>query len=176
MTYETYCSEILDLFRAAGKEVPHEDSDMGRAVQILQEICDTQSHTIPCTEGNEQVAIEDAEQLENFLLDTEHIFDALEEIEIHIGEDDFNLDFDGNEYRIISESDIWEIYVDAIKETVEDCYSDVINLDKIPSFIAVSIDWEQTAKNAYVDGYGHTFSSYDHSETEAAGYYIFRTN
>ena len=217
MNYETYCKEILDLFRAAGKDVPHEDSDMGRAVQILQEICDSQSHIIPdADEASDDIktelenwgwefdntpdgrhyavlideigttrfdsvnlsdVIKQAAEVSNVDIDsTSEIFEALEEIEIHIGEDDFNLDFDGNEYRIISESDIWEIYVDAIKETVEDCYSDVINLDKIPSFIAVSIDWEQTAKNAYVDGYGHTFSSYDHSETEAAGYYIFRTN
>lgn len=180
----TFCSEILDLFRAAGKDVPHEDSDMGRAVQILQTICDSQNHTIPDYSGTyDGVPIEELrerdpeheifEEIEN---DTSSIFEALEEIENHIGEDDFNLDFDGNEYRIINESDIWEIYRDAIQETVEDCYSDVLNLDKVPSFICVTVDWEQTAKNAFVDGYGHQFSGYDGSEEEAAGYYIFRTN
>ncbi len=87
---------------------------------------------------------------------------------------DFNFEFDGNEYRMISDSDIWDIYVDEIKQTVEDCYD--LKLDNIPDFVAWSIDWEQTAKNAYVDGYGHTFSGYDGSEEEAAGYYIFRTN
>ena len=105
--------------------------------------------------------------------------DAREAIEtlrenINNGDDDFTLDFDGNEYRIISESAIWGIYVETIKEIVNDCYD--LKLDKLPSFIAVSIDWEKTAENAYVDGYGHTFSHYDHSEEEAAGYYIFRTN
>ena len=107
------------------------------------------------------------------------ISDAREAIEIlreKIGEDDFYFEFDGIEYRLIQEHAIWEIYKDAIEETVKYCYSDVLKLDAIPSVIAVSIDWEQTAKNAYADGYGHTFSSYDGSEYEAAGYWIFRTN
>jgi hypothetical protein len=107
-------------------------------------------------------------------------FDALEELESMIAEglDDNNFEFDGNEYRLIKSDEdcIWPIYRDAIQSTLEDCYSDVLKLDKIPSFIAVSVDWEQTAKNAYADGYGHQFSSYDGSEYEAGGYYIFRTN
>lgn len=93
-----------------------------------------------------------------------------------IGSSDEWIDFDGMDFRIIAESDIWEIYVEEIKNIVEDCYSDVIKLDKIPDFIAVEIDWEQMAKNAYVDGYGHTFAGYDGEENEAAGYCIFRTN
>lgn len=224
MTYETYCSEILDLFRAAGKDVPHEDSDMGRAVAILQEICDSQNHTIPsfnarfeemqyplCSLGwsfysgtaasnpyakhkgagsfidaNSEYELQikvlrqvnpEHDIFNDVESNSSDIFEALEEIESHIGEDDFTLDFDGNEYRIISESDIWEIYVEEIKSLVEDCYSDVIKLDKIPAFIAVSIDWEQTAKNAYVDGYAHQFSTYcGDMELQVAGYWIFRTN
>ena len=178
MSYTSKNSEILSLFIATGKAVPTEDSDMGRAVQILQTICDSQSHTLPEVETSEgwqgQAAPEDIqnENIANF----SDIFEALEELEGNIGTADFALEFDGNEYRIISESDIWEIYKDTIKEIVEDCYSDVLNLDKIPDFISISVDWEQTAKNAYADGYGHTFSGYDHSEEEAAGYYIFRTN
>lgn len=157
MSYLTSNSEILDLFSAAGKTIPHEDSDMGRAVQILQTICDSQNHSVPDVDD-----------------DASDIFETLEEIENHIGEDDFTIEFDGNEYRLIADPAIWDIYVEEIKNTVEDCYE--LNLDKIPSFIAVSIDWEATANNAYADGYGHTFSSYDGSEEEAAGYYIFRTN
>lgn len=173
MTYATKNAEILALFAATGKEIPTVDSDTGRSVQILQTICDSQSHSIPdvAEYGNNADG-----GVEDILSDASDIFDALAELESNIGTDDFRLDFDGNEYRIIAESDIWEIYVEEIKNCVEDCYSDCINLDKIPSFIAVSIDWEQTAKNAYPDGYGHTFSGYDGSEEEAAGYYIFRTN
>ena len=96
--------------------------------------------------------------------------------EFDLSDPDQTIEFDGNEYRIIRESDIWEIYKDEIQRIVEDCYSDVLNLDKVPSFIALEVDWEQTAKNAYVDGYGHTFSHYDHSEIETKNHYIFRTN
>lgn len=172
MTYETINREILALFAVTGKEIPTEDSNLGRAVAILQEICGTQSHTIP--EIKEGTSKEDAQA------EVSDIFEALEEIEnkIHQGEDDFNLEFDGAEYRLIGESHevIWPIYMDSIKDIVEDCYSDVLKLDQIPSFIAVSVDWEQTAQNAYVDGYGHHFSSYDGSETTAGGYWIFRAN
>ena len=177
MTYATKNAEILALLPAIGKDIPHEDSDMGRAVQILQTICDSQSHTIPdiveFDPDLHQSADEVEEENKGNLSD---ILEALEELENNIGEEDFTLDFDGNEYRIISESDIWDIYIETIQELVEDCYSDVLNLDKIPSFIAISVDWVETAKNTYADGYGHTFSKYDGSEEEAAGYYIFRTN
>lgn len=109
-------------------------------------------------------------------IDTDTAREAITELreKIEENEKDFSFDFDGNAYRIIHEAAIWGIYVEEIKNIVEECYD--LNLDKIPNFIAVSIDWQQTAKNAYVDGYGHTFSGYDGSECEAGGYCIFRTN
>jgi hypothetical protein len=102
------------------------------------------------------------------------IIEALESLRDNQGESDFMLEFDGNEYRLIGEDAIWDIYVDSIKEIVEDCYD--LKLNNMPDFVAFSIDWEQTASNAYADGYGHTFSGYDGSEEEAGKYYIFRTN
>lgn len=168
MTFATENAEILALFAATNKTIPESDSDMGKAVQILQTICKSQAHTIPEIESD--TSQDDAES------EASEVFEALGEIGQHIGKDDFMLDFDGAEYRLINNDAIWPIYRDAIQHIVEDCYSDVINLDKVPSFIAVNIDWEQTAKNAYVDGCGHTFSGYDGSEEQAAGYYIFRTN
>jgi hypothetical protein len=57
---------------------------------------------------------------------------------------------------------------------VTECYD--LKLDSLPPFIAVPIDWEETAQNAYADGYGHTFASYDGDEHEAADHWIFRTN
>ena len=89
---------------------------------------------------------------------------------------DFTIDFDGNKYRIIHSEAIWDIYVEEIKQIVNDCYE--LKLDKVPAFIAVSIDWEATAHNAYSDGYGHTFASYDGEETKSDNgkYWIFRTN
>jgi len=99
--------------------------------------------------------------------------EALENLDCSLS-DDFTFELDGNEYRIISENSIWDIYVETIKEIIDDCYD--LKLDDIPSFIAFEIDWEQTAQNAYADGYGHTFASYDGEESKAAGYFIFRTN
>lgn len=107
--------------------------------------------------------------------DSETIIKALQDIAEDMS-DDFTLDFDGCEYRIIHDSGIWDIYVEQIKQIVEDCYE--LNLDKIPAFIAVSIDWQATAHNAKADGYGHTFASYDGEETttDNGDYWIFRTN
>jgi len=124
-------------------------------VSIMATIIDSQSHTC------------DIDNLDD-------IIEALESLRDCYGESEFTLDFDGNEYRLIGEDAIWDIYVDSIKEIVEDCYD--LKLNDMPDFVALSIDWEQTAKNAYVDGYGHTFSGYDGSEEEAGKYYIFRTN
>lgn len=122
--------------------------------------------------------IEANHKIDDFVYDPEDderqtIIDTIEEIEFNWS-DDFTLDFDGNEYRIISDSAIWEIYKEEIQQTIEDCYD--LKLDKLPDFLAWSIDWEQTAKNCYVDGYGHHFSSYDGSEIESRNHYIFRTN
>ena len=86
---------------------------------------------------------------------------------------DFTVEIDGEEYRFINEGVIWETYINTIKEITEDCYE----IDA-PSWLA--IDWEETAENCFVDGYGHTFSSYDGSEIEYTfneeNYFIFRTN
>lgn len=110
--------------------------------------------------------------------DDDTIIEALEEI-TDKNSDDFWFEFDGNEYRIIHTGSIWDVYVEEIKNIVTDCYD--LKLDKIPDFIAVSIDWEQTAQNAIVDGYGHTFASYDGEEIEIIGnkgviYHAFRVN
>ncbi len=94
-------------------------------------------------------------------------------------EDDFYQDIDGCEYRFISDWVIWETYKETIQEITEDCY-DI----KAPSWL--EIDWEKTAENCFVDGYGHTFSGYDGSEVEftihnkdgitTTDWYAFRTN
>lgn len=109
---------------------------------------------------------------EDFNDNRQAIIDALETFKT--GGDDFYLKFDGNEYRIITYHTIWDTYVEEIKNIVTDCYD--LKLDSIPDFIALEIDWDKTANNAYADGYGHTFSSYDGSEIETGDYWIFRVN
>ena len=99
--------------------------------------------------------------------------DEVKEIEFNLNsENDFMAYIDDCEYRIIHQDVIWEAYVEEIKLIIETCYD--INAPKW-----LSIDWEQTAKNCFIDGYGHTFSTYDGSEEECIfgeeNYYIFRT-
>lgn len=88
-------------------------------------------------------------------------------------EEDFFQEIDGQEYRFIKDSVIWDVYVDEIQEVTRDCYG-----IKAPEWVA--IDWEKTAENCHVDGYGHHFSSYDGSEIEYdfddQSWWIFRTN
>lgn len=95
------------------------------------------------------------------------------EDKIYLEYDDFIIDIDGEEFRFIHKDHIWDIYVESVKQMVEDCY-DI----KAPDWLA--INWEKTADNCYVDGYGHHFSHYDGSEYEhtidGQRYYIFRTN
>lgn len=94
--------------------------------------------------------------------------EALQTLENDLS-DDFYYEIDGYEFRIIAKSAIWDIYVDTIKETVLDCY----DLGDMPHFVVV--DWEETAKKCYADGYAHTFSSYDgDTEIYAGRYIIFR--
>jgi hypothetical protein len=87
--------------------------------------------------------------------------------------EDFYIEIDGEEYRFIHAENIWDIYVEELREITEDCY-DI----KAPSWLA--IDWQKTAENCSVDGYGHTFASYDGEEIEynfnRQPYSIFRTN
>ena len=120
---------------------------------LLQDIADNYSHNLES-------------------LDADEIEEALSTLDEN--EDDFTIDFDGNEYRIIYDAQIWDTYVKTIKDVVNDSYD--LKLDKLPSFIAVDIDWDQTATNCFVDGYGHTFASYDGEELNSGDYWVFRVN
>lgn len=125
---------------------------------VLAEICKAHSHDLTYEEAKE----------------------ALELFESKFGVyGDFYFELDGNEYRLIHEDDIEEIFADEVRQTIEDCY-DMENLtdrDKI-GFLAdhIEVDWEGVVSACLHDGYGHQFSSYDGSEYEAGGYYIFRNN
>lgn len=139
------------------KSIPYYDSNRHQARLIVEEITNAYACRLTYSEAKQA------------------ILDVLSVMGL---DDHYGLEIDGMDFRLIKsdENVIWPIYVEYIQTLVEDCYSEVLNLDKIPPFIAVSVDWEVTAQNAYADGYGHSFSSYDGSEYEAAGYYIFRTN
>ena len=105
--------------------------------------------------------------------------DEVREIERYIeSENDFYVEIGREEYRFINEDEIWDIYVEGIKDITEECYLGGFDTDK---HWWIAIDWEKTAKNCYdADGYGHHFASYDGNEHEyklgEENYYIFRTN
>tara|TARA_R110000824_G_scaffold138850_1_gene303758 strand:+ start:354 stop:719 length:366 start_codon:yes stop_codon:yes gene_type:complete len=98
----------------------------------------------------------------------DELSEILENLEMEV---DFFQEIDGCEYRFIWDEEIWDIYVKEIKSIVEDSYA--INA---PDWLA--IDWEQTAENCSVDGYGNTFNSYDGGEEILQladdNWYVFR--
>lgn len=199
--FERNNSELLDILKACGvNEEIQVFSTKARAINILTDLIYDQ-HSMPSVDEfnydlNEpsiesfdtveeyQESLQDwREQREDALIEWQEenqgefseIIEALETLEYKLGEDNFYFDYDGKEYRIISDSALFKTYVDEIQRIVEDCYD--LKLDSIPDFVAFSIDWEQTASNALVDGYAHTFSSYDGStHIEVEGYNIFRVN
>lgn len=165
---------IQAIYTASGKEYPSDDSTL-YAIDFLSELID-ENHSLDkpeeCESDNEFEIKEYQEKNES---NYSELFDAIETLADKLeSEDDFCFEYDGNEYRIIKDSEIWDIYVEEIKYVVNECYE--LKLDDIPSWISFEIDWEQAAKNAYVYGYGHTFSTYDGSELEINKHYVFRTN
>jgi hypothetical protein len=89
-------------------------------------------------------------------------------------ENDFNIDIDGNEYRVIHQDIIHDIHKEEIKNITEDCY----DLD-LPSWLV--IDWGATSSEVYISyGFGNHFATYDGIEMQLdyneKCYYIFRTN
>ena len=123
---------------------------MKNAKLILAAICEENGITLTYSEAKEYLIV----------------------LDVPMADRDFEID--GMEFRIIHNDDIWDIFVEEIKDIVNDCYD--LKLDDVPGFIALTIDWEQTAENAFVDGYGHTFSLHDGSELYIGEYIIFRIN
>ena len=109
-----------------------------------------------------------------YQLDLDINRDEVRKIENQLNsENDFIADIDVCQYRFMHEDIIWDTYVEEIRRITEDCYN-------IPELHWLAIDWEETAQNCIVDGYGHTFSTYNGSEDEyifgEENYYIFRIN
>ena len=83
---------------------------------------------------------------------------------------DFSVELDGMEFRLISDDSIERIHADEIQEYVDDCI-----LNDCPETLQRYFDYDSFIRDCRIgDGYGHHFSSYDGSEVNAASYYIFR--
>lgn len=132
----------------------------------------------------------------------EHVYSDVKQLIIDVTgnfDNDFNVDFDGREYRVINNDDILDIMKDELSSDtyVLGCGSDWfmsdvtgIPVDAIRKIqdadahealgIIIANNDEMLTKCAegisLHDGAGHHFSSYDSSETDAGEYTVFCTN
>lgn len=199
--FERNNSELLEILASCGIDANIDcASDKARCISILTDIID-EHHTMPSVDEFDydlsepsidsfdtieeyQEALQQwqedrkeafQEWQENNQSEFSEIIEALETLEYNLSDTDFTSEYDGNEYRLISDTVLFETYTEEIKNIIEDCYD--LKLKDIPDFVAFTIDWEQTASNALVDGYAHTFSTYDGStHIEVEGYNIFYVN
>lgn len=111
-------------------------------------------------------------EIKDILEITQFDSNELQELCDNLTDDDFNVELDGAEYRFIADGVIEAIFEESVRELIEDCYG----LDDMPSIISCHLDWDGIVRDCMVDGYGLHFSSYDGSELEVTGYYIFRIN
>lgn len=115
------------------------------------------------------------------------------------GDNDFNVDFDGREYRVIANDEIASVMADELSgdEYILGCF----NADFLSGIIGIPSDAVQRIQNAdcfeaigmiitadseklerlvddYIsaDGAGHHFSSYDGSETDTGEFTVFCVN
>jgi hypothetical protein len=99
-------------------------------------------------------------------------------LEMMVNNNDFIFEFEsGEEYRIISDYKIYDIYCEEQEDSLKECYPEIF--DKKPWW--VEIDLDKTIDNILnADGYGNLFASYDGEEHEVTLekelFHFFRTN
>lgn len=132
----------------------------------------------------------------------DHVYSDIKELIVNVNDSmssDFLIEFDGREYRVICQDDVDQILKD---ELSSDEYvlgyaqawflSDVMDIpveaiekiqkadcsEALGTIIANNPEMLSKYINSMVscDGYGHHFSSYDGSETEAGNYLVFCVN
>lgn len=133
---------------------------------------------------------------------SEHVYSDVKQLIVDVTDNfdyDFNVDFDGREYRIINNDDILDIMKDELSSDtyVLGCGSDWF----ISDVTGIPVEAVRKIQNADVfealgiiiannnemltsfaegiinhDGAGHYFSSYDGSETDANSYTVFCVN
>ena len=132
----------------------------------------------------------------------EHVYSDVKQLIVDVNDNfdnDFNVDFDGREYRVINNHDILDIMKDELSSDtyVLGCGSDwfMSDVTRIPVeairkiqnanahealgiIIANNVEMLTAFAEGIIshDGAGHHFSSYDHSETEAGEYTVFCVN
>lgn len=87
-------------------------------------------------------------------------------------EKDFYLELEtGEEFRLIDEKFIDDIFEDSVIQLVEDCY-----FTKDNEFLQRYFDYDKFVQDCKMDGFWTHFNSYDWSEEFFDWYYIFRIN
>jgi hypothetical protein len=137
------------------------------------------AHILIFLEESEKIDEEEREIIEGIidyqsLEENSEITSVVEAVLNTAIEGDFYIEIDNLAIRIIKNDVIWSIYKESIEELVTDCYD--LNLDNMPSFVDFTIDWQGTAQNCFIDGYGHHFSGYDSSEHETTNFWYFLNN
>ena len=109
-------------------------------------------------------------EYQNFI-STEEIKEVIKAIKESndIKNDDFYIECNGVEIRIIYIDSVESIWEEGLEELLKDCYT-------IPDFLANYIDYDAWVKDCKFDGMGHYFSGYNGSEHESKNYHYFRTN
>ena len=114
--------------------------------------------------------LENREQIEVLIsLTGDLTLSEIKELDSQLDSNDVSVDVNGEEYRIIEESVIDDIWEESLKELLEDCY-------EIPPLLKNYIDYDKWVEDCKFDGLGHHFSTYDGSEESSGSYYYFRTN
>ena len=91
--------------------------------------------------------------------------------------DDFTVELNEGEYRIIHDNAIEDIFDSEIRELADDCY-DVEGIKEKMGNVGryFTFDYDSFVEDCRMDGYGHHFSGYDGSEESVGPWNIFRVN
>ena len=103
--------------------------------------------------------------------DLEEVMEVMEGVDNseHEASDDFIVECNGAEIRVISENSVESIWEEELENLLIDCY-------EVPQHLENYINYDAWVRDCKFDGMGHHFSHYDGSEHESENYYYFRTN
>ena len=115
------------------------------------------------------------------ILDSEAIREdaraIIEAYEAYEDQEDFTVELNEGEYRIIHDDAIEDIFDSEIRQLADDCY-EIKDIKKKMGGVGMyfTFDYDSFVKDCRTDGYGYHFSSYNGSEESVGPWNIFRVN
>lgn len=91
--------------------------------------------------------------------------------EIEQGYDEDTFEWEGEEYKVYTDSEADNAFEECIDQYIDDCV-----MHEIPECYQDYFDRESFTADCEKDGRGHFLSGYDGKENEQDGYYIYRIN